>query len=144
MRTILSPRWTKQRRRRTEHREKRTSSVSSEQKNHSWEQNLYNSNKHLYNANSKRTKVPQMFVSAHVLPNVFKGTLRRIEKSEFDIIKFWLFLYLHHKELQDLLCNVIEHRSPETRKNQGNCFNDNEQVFPSPLLSLHTLLTIIF
>ena len=30
------------------------------------------------------------------------------------------------------------------RKNRGNCINDNEQVFPPPLLSLHTLLTIIF
>ena len=38
----------------------------------------------------------------------------------------------------------IEHRSPKIGKNQGNCINVNEQVFPSPLLSLHTLLTIIF
>ena len=65
-------------------------------------------------------------------------------ESEFDTIRFWLFLFLHHKELKDLLCNVIEHRSPEIRKNQGNCINDNEQVFPPHLLSLHTLLTIIF
>ena len=64
-------------------------------------------------------------------------------RSEFDTIRFWLFLYLYHKELQDHLCNVFEHRSPETRKNQGNCINVNEQVSHSPLLSLHTLLTII-
>ena len=33
-------------------------------------------------------------------------------ESEFDTIRFWLFLFLHHKELQALPCNVIEHRSP--------------------------------
>ena len=33
-------------------------------------------------------------------------------ESEFDTIKFWLFLSLHHKGLKDLICNVIEHRSP--------------------------------
>lgn len=65
-------------------------------------------------------------------------------ESEFDTIKFWLFLSLHHKELKDRLCNVFEHRSPETRKNQGNCINDNEQVSSSPLFSFHTLLTIFF
>ena len=65
-------------------------------------------------------------------------------ESEFDTIRFWLFYFLLHKELQALPCNVIEHRSPEGRKNRSNCINDNKQVFPPPLLSLHTLLTIIF
>ena len=65
-------------------------------------------------------------------------------ESEFDTIRFWLFLLLHHKELQDLLCNAIEHRSPERRKNRGYCVNDNEQVFAPPLFSLHTYATIIF
>ena len=65
-------------------------------------------------------------------------------ESEFDTIRFWLFLFLHHKELQDLLCNVIEHKSPKIGKNQGNCSNVNEHVFAPPLFSLHTYATIIF
>ena len=39
------------------------------------------------------------------------------------------FLFIHHKELKRLLCNVIEHRSSEIRQNWGNCSNVNEHVF---------------
>ena len=56
-----------------------------------------------------------MFVSTHVLSDVLEGTWSRMEKSEFDIIKFWLFYFLHPKELQILPCNVKEHIGPNNK-----------------------------
>ena len=51
-----------------------------------------------------------------------------IEKSEFDTIKFWLFYFPHHKELQILPCNVKEHIGPNNKAFLAYLCNENEHV----------------
>ena len=49
-------------------------------------------------------------------------------ESEFDTIKFWLFYFPHHKELQILPCNVKEHIGPNNKAFLAYLCNENEHV----------------
>ena len=60
-------------------------------------------------------------------------------KSEFDTIKFWLFYFLHHKELQILPCNVKEHIGPNNKAFLPYPSNENEHVVRFLLFSFTRL-----
>ena len=60
-------------------------------------------------------------------------------ESEFDTIRFWLFYFLLHKELQALPCNVKEHIGPNNKAFLAYLCNEKEQVVRFLLLSFTRL-----